>query len=67
MAQIIEFGRKKQAMSQAERYKAIAKGRIERYSCDTCGTEFEVIDGKAPACCPGCGRSIEWHNVEENI
>ena len=65
MAQIIEFRKKDHSMSKADRYKAIAKGRIEKYACDTCGTEFEVIDGVFPDLCPGCGRMINI--AEEHI
>lgn len=66
MAQIVEFRKKEQMMYKAKRYKALATGNIRTFTCDTCGTEFEVIDDEYPDCCPGCGLEIEnYQHAEE--
>lgn len=59
MGQIIEFNARKDA--KRERVEALMKGRVEHYSCDTCGADIEVINGVFPKKCPGCGVDIaEW-------
>lgn len=66
MAQIVEFKRKKEVITEAQRWKAIAKGRIRYFTCDDCGSDIEVIDEQYPYRCPGCGRIITgWNKSEE--
>ena len=71
MGKIIAFNvgrRNGKTQLEAERWKAIAKGNIETYSCDMCGADIEVINGKFPDKCPGCGLSIlHWNDTEENL
>ena len=68
MAKIIEFKKKETKVSDAERYKALSKGEVRIFTCDICGEEFEVINGKFPKSCPGCGLEFESFNkLEENI
>ena len=67
MAQIVSFIPRKRANKEAERWKAIAKGRIRYFTCDDCGADIEVINEEYPDKCPGCGRNIDqWNKVEEN-
>ena len=47
-------------MKIKNRYKAIAKGTLLKFTCDTCGEEIEVIDEEYPEYCPGCLREISW-------
>ena len=62
MAQIIKF----QKRNDAERVKALVKGEIRTFTCDTCGADIEVINGVYPKKCPGCGLEIEhWNKLEE--
>ena len=63
MAQIIKFQKK----TDKERVKALVKGRIKVFTCDTCGTDIEVINEVYPKKCPGCGYEItQWNKSEEN-
>ena len=63
MAQIIKF----QKRNDAERVKALVKGKIKVFTCDTCGTDIEVINEVYPKKCPGCGYEItQWNKSEEN-
>lgn len=65
MAQIIEF-KKRQAskVSKADKYKAIAKGTYQEFTCDSCGADIEVINGVYPEKCPGCGlRIAHWNSA----
>ena len=70
MAQIIAFNvgrRNGKKLLEAERWKAIAKGRIRHFTCDDCGADIEVINEDYPDLCPGCGRFISgWKKSEEN-
>ena len=68
MAQIVEFRKREKRSVLAERYRALAKGHIEYFTCDNCGTRIEVMNGEYPDCCPGCAyRITKWNDVEENI
>ena len=64
MAQIIKF--RPRESNDARRLKALVKGKIDVYMCDTCGEEFEVIDGEFPKTCPCCNITITQWNSEEN-
>ena len=66
MAQIIEFSKRVRTISDAERYKAMAKGNIKEFTCDSCGADIEVVNGVYPKKCPGCGLNItQWNSAEE--
>ena len=68
MAQIISFIPKKKMSNESRRWKALAKGTIMTFTCNTCGEEFEVVDDEYPDLCPGCGRRItQFKKLEENI
>ena len=68
MAHIIEFKRVEKVSESAKRYKALAKGQIEYFTCDNCGTRIEVMNGEFPDCCPGCAyRITKWKDAEEHI
>ena len=68
MAQIVEFKKMERKSIVAERYKALAKGQIEYFTCDNCGTRIEVMNGNYPDCCPGCAyRITDWNDAEENV
>ena len=65
MGEIIQFNpqfKSKKVVSDKERLKMIAKGRIEAYYCNNCDERFEVIDDNFPTECPGCGARINWEN-----
>lgn len=68
MAEIISFfDRKKPQKREISRVEALAKGRIQHYSCDSCGADIEVINGEYPDRCPGCGLIItEWKSAADN-
>lgn len=42
------------------RLKMLAEGRLEKYNCNGCGCEMEVIDNNFPDHCPGCGDELDW-------
>ena len=68
MAQIVSFIPRKTENKEAKRWKALAKGNIMNFTCNTCGKEFEVINDEYPDCCPGCGRRItQFKKIEENV
>ena len=52
--------------NKTNRVEALVKGQIERYSCDTCGNEFEVVFGNRPDKCPSCGLKINWRNCDDD-
>lgn len=62
MCTIIQFDTnyKLRHMKSKIRVEAMIKGEIEEYTCDTCGTDFEVISDNKPDSCPGCFRKIIW-------
>lgn len=62
MGVVVEFAkfRPKQKVSDAERLKALVKGNIREFTCDTCGGDIEVINNKFPKKCPCCGVDIEF-------
>lgn len=63
MTQIIEFRKREKVTNRVE---ALVKGKIEEFTCDSCGADIEVIDGQYPDKCPGCGLSIVgWNKTEE--
>ena len=55
MAQIISFIPKKKTSNEVNRWKALAKGQLDIYTCDNCGERFEVMNNEFPDTCPGCG------------
>ena len=72
MGQIIEFKKREKKKSvrvnDAERYKALVKGKIDVFTCDNCGSDIEVINGVYPERCPGCGLKIaHYDETEENV
>lgn len=40
-------------LQRRKRIEAMMKGTLEEYSCDNCGEDIDVIDGKYPDRCPG--------------
>lgn len=65
MGDIIQFNpqyiRKDKSMSESERLKALVQGKIESFTCNTCGEHFDVYNENYPECCPGCGAKIRWN------
>ena len=51
------------------RFKALAEGLIESYTCNNCGEDFEVYDNELPEKCPSCGVYFVWddENKKEDI
>lgn len=67
MAKIVEFKRREKKMDSVDRYKALSKGNIRTFICNTCGESIEVINGVQPERCPGCGLRISnWKRAEVN-
>ena len=67
MGKIIEFKNRMRKVSDAERLRALAEGRLRQFDCENCGEVIEVIDDKFPNICPGCGLELEWEESEEHI
>lgn len=57
MGEIIRF---EQIMRIKKRREAMMRGKLEEYTCDSCGEDVDVIDGDYPERCPGCLRIISW-------
>ena len=64
MGEIIKFNPQykvnSKEISDKDRYKAMAKGQIEGFTCNNCGEHFEVYNKNYPECCPGCNATIRW-------
>lgn len=64
MGDIIQFHKRSKSISNQDRFKALAKGELDSYTCDNCGTEFEVAFNDKPDYCPGCHARILWGEDE---
>ncbi len=49
------------------RFKALAEGLIESYTCNNCGADFEVYDNQLPERCPSCRVLFDWDDEKEDI
>ena len=59
MGDIIKF-KPRVVNSERNRVEALVKGKLETYTCNTCGERFEVLFDDRPECCPGCFARIKW-------
>ena len=65
MGEVISFSKAhsragKKQMSKQERCRALARGTLETYQCNSCGKSFEVDEYNKPDKCPHCGLTIRW-------
>ena len=61
MGDIIKF-KPRVVNSERNRVEALVKGKLETYTCNTCGGDIEVINNDYPSVCPNCGTEIEEWN-----
>ena len=60
MGDILQFRPKQN--DDKNRIKALSKGRLKYYTCDSCGKRFEVDLDNRPDSCPHCGLQISGWN-----
>ncbi len=66
MAEVISFADFRKIKREISRAEALAKGRIQYYTCDSCGEHMEVFNKEYPDICLGCGRRIvKWNNAAD--
>ena len=60
MGTVIDFNEFYMKKKDAERLKALCEGKVEVYTCNGCGRDFEVVDDNFPEVCPCCGVPLAW-------
>ena len=60
MGKVVDFGEYKKQKDEAYRLKMLSEGKIEEYTCNSCGETFEVYDDNFPQKCPHCGVEFIW-------
>lgn len=68
MTKIISFAKyhSKAGDKEAKRYKALAHNKLQEFTCNNCGNDFDVIDDEYPEVCPICLMVLDYGDLWED-